>query len=484
MLPSHGRNERRWWLVLVTLIVCLDCLLLIASAFTAYNVRFGSSSVSSMFTPERAQDFRPYFYAKLTLIYVSLSVLICMFMGAYQRRNILHGVVEFQQVLYATGLSSLLTEFASYLSYRHYPIARGWLLLTWLLGTLFVMLGRFAGRRALQACHRIGILVQTALVVGIGREGQILEWHIDRAREEGIRVIGYVDDEAPLGHEVAGGLKVLGHIDDLPGLIRRYQVGQVLVATADLSHEDALRVMQQVLPTPAEFLLAPDLFRTLTTAGHLRRIGGDPLLAVDKMRITGVNALLKNTLDVAGATILLVVTLPVWLVIAIILKISSPGPILARYSALGAGGRPFTALKFRTTRYVQSPDTDDETRDRLRRGLPIRGNPNVTPFGRFLIRFSLDELPQLLNVLVRQMSLVGPYKISPDQISLYGSRHLALFTVRPGITGVCQIHGRGELTIEERSLLDAEYVRTYSIWRDAQIVMSSIPTVLHGRGAY
>jgi exopolysaccharide production protein ExoY len=120
----------------------------------------------------------------------------------------------------------------------------------------------------------------------------------------------------------------------------------------------------------------------------------------------------------------------------------------------------------------------------LRRGLPIRGNPNVTPFGRFLIRFSLDELPQLLNVLVRQMSLVGPYKISPDQISLYGSRHLALFTVRPGITGVCQIHGRGELTIEERSLLDAEYVRTYSIWRDAQIVMSSIPTVLHGRGAY
>jgi len=127
------------------------------------------------------------------------------------------------------------------------------------------------------------------------------------------------------------------------------------------------------------------------------------------------------------------------------------------------GGRPFDALKFRTVSDPIDTGQDDDTENRLRRGLPVRQNPHVTPLGRFLIRFSLDELPQLLNVVFRQMSLVGPYKIDPRQLSLYGERQLVLFTVRPGITGVCQVHGRGELTVEERSLLDAEYVRTYTI---------------------
>ncbi len=482
--PGPALNERRWWLLVVALLAVLDSLLIVLALFVAYKLRFGNGLLDDTFSLARIRDTRPEFYEKLVLIFSVLSVLIFASMGSYYRRNVLRGSILYQQVFLGTGLAALLVEFVSYLSDRQYAIARGWLLLAWLLGALAVALGRFAGRRVLRAVHRAGILVQPAIIAGIGHEGQILEWHLRRSQEEGIRVIGYVDSVAPVGQDVPGGLHVLGHIDDLPNLIGHHRVGLVLLATSDLSHVDALRVLQRVMPTPAELSLAPDLFRMLTTGGHLRRIGGDALLVVDKVRITGLDAVLKGVLDIVGALTLLVLTSPLWLAVAIAVKITSPGPLLSRHAALGVGGRQFNALKFRTTRFGAGDDADDATQDRLVRGLPVRQNPNATALGRFLIRFSLDELPQLLNVFARQMSLVGPYKIDPRQASLYGDRQLALFTVRPGITGVCQIHGRGELTVEERSLLDAEYVRTYTIWRDLQILAASIPAVVRGTAAY
>jgi exopolysaccharide biosynthesis polyprenyl glycosylphosphotransferase len=482
--PGPALNERRWWPLIVALLAGLDSVLLAFALFLAYWIRFANGLLDQPFDLTRISDARPDFYEKLVLLYVPLNLVIFVIVGTYYRRNVHRGSALYQQIFLAVGLTALLAEFASYLSDRTYPIARGWLLLAWLLGAVSVMIGRFASRRILRACHSAGILVQPAIIAGIGHEAQILGWHLNRAREEGIRVIGFVDATAPVGQDVSGGLHVLGHIDDLPDLIGDHQVGQVFVATSDLSHADALQVLQRALPTHAELSLAPDLFRMLTTGGHLRRLGGDTLVVVDKVRITGLDAVLKDVLDVFGALILLVLSSPVWMVAAIAIKISSPGPVLARHPVLGVGGRRFDALKFRTIQYLPSDVPDDAMRDRMLRGLPMRQNPHVTPLGRFLIRFSLDELPQLLNVLIRQMSLVGPYKIDPRQLSLYGERRLVLFTVRPGITGVCQVHGRGELTVEERSLLDAEYVRTYTIWRDLEVLLASVSAVLRGTGAY
>jgi exopolysaccharide biosynthesis polyprenyl glycosylphosphotransferase len=427
---------------------------------------------------------RLHFYTKAVVLYLALTVVLLFLMGAYRRLQLFHGTAEYTAILQATGLATLLAEFAVYLSDRHYPIARGWLLLLWLIGACLACVGRFAFRRVLHTLHRRALLVQPALVVGAGREGQMLEWHAYRARQDGVHVLGYVDERMPPGTEVAGKLQVLGGINDLPSLIAAHHVEHVLVATADLQDGDALRVLQQVLPTSADVALAPDLFRTLTTDGQLRRLAGDTLLVVGKVRITGTDALLKKLLDLGGALLLLILTLPFWLIISVAIKMTSPGPLFSRHVTLGEGGRPFHALKFRTTRGAGGVAEHPELVERRQRGLPLRAHPDLTGFGRFLSHYSLDELPQLLNVLIGQMSLVGPYKISPDQVSLYGGRHLALLTMRPGLTGLCQIYGRGELTVEERSLLDAEYVRTYSIWRDLHILLVTVPTVLHGRGAY
>jgi lipopolysaccharide/colanic/teichoic acid biosynthesis glycosyltransferase len=148
------------------------------------------------------------------------------------------------------------------------------------------------------------------------------------------------------------------------------------------------------------------------------------------------------------------------------------------------GGTRFEALKFRTTRAGAEAAEDQVVAQRRQKGLPVRDDPRLTRCGCVLRRSSLDELPQLWNVLRGQMSLVGPYKISPRDLHHYGARWLSVVTLKPGITGMAQVHGRGELTIEERSILDAEYVRSYSLGRDFALLAATIPAVLRGRGAF
>lgn len=480
-----GTSERSVWRLICSLLVLIDALALGVGGALAYVGRFEMDPIT-LFGLEmsRSHLMLPRFYERALVLYVLLTLVLLALMGGYRRLHLFQGTREYTVIVQATGLATLLAEFASYLSDRHYPMSRGWLLLAWLLGGLLTCSGRFIVRHVLRALRSRSVLVQPALIVGAGREGQMLEWQAYRSRHDGLRVLGFVDDALPAGAEVNGKLRVLGAIDALPALIAQHQVDRVLVATADLREGDALRVLQSVLPTAAEVALAPDLFRTLTTDGQLVRIAGESLLLVGKVRITGADAVLKGLLDLLGALVLLILSLPLWLVIAVAVKVSSPGPIFTRLRTIGEGGREFQALKFRTTRVSPGDAPHPELLERLQRGLPVREQPGLAPLGRFLRHYSLDELPQLLNVLLRQMSLVGPYKISPNQLSLYGGRHLPLLTMRPGLTGVCQIHGRGELTIEERALLDAEYVRTYSIWRDLQLLLATVPAVLHGRGAY
>lgn len=482
---SVGVLEQSAWPLICSILLITDSLMLGIGGALAYFGRFGIGSVR-IFDLEigASHAARQHFYEKALVAYVLLTLVLLALMGGYRKLQLFHGTSEYTAIVQATGLATLLAEFASYLTDRHYPIARGWLLLVWLLGAMLAGMGRFTFRRAIGVLRYRGVLVQPALIVGAGREGQMLEWHAYRSRKDGVLVVGFVDDAAPVGSEVTGKLRVLGAIDALPALIAEHRIERVLVATADLHEGDALRVLHHALPTSAEVALAPDLFRTLTTDGQLVRIAGEALLVVGKVRITGADAVFKRLLDLTGALLLLLLSLPLWLLIVLAIKVTSPGPIFSRQPALREGGHPFQALKFRTTSATADVTQHPDLVERRKRGLPVRVQPDLAPLGRFLRRYSLDELPQLLNVLLGHMSLVGPYKISPDQVSLYGGRHLALLTMRPGLTGVCQIYGRGELTVEERSLLDAEYVRTYSIWRDVQILVSTIPAVLHGRGAY
>jgi lipopolysaccharide/colanic/teichoic acid biosynthesis glycosyltransferase len=205
---------------------------------------------------------------------------------------------------------------------------------------------------------------------------------------------------------------------------------------------------------------------------------------LSKLRLTWGERLVKEIVDRFVASLLLVLFSPLFVILALVC-LHSCGGVFERHTALGVGGVPFAALKFRTTRArSESTEQDDAIVLRRQQGLPVRHDPQATRAGRVLRRTSLDELPQLWNVLRGQMSLVGPYKIYPQDLHHYSMRWLSVVTLKPGITGMVQVHGRGELTMEERAILDAEYVRDYSLARDVALLLATIPAVLRRRGAF
>lgn len=211
-----------------------------------------------------------------------------------------------------------------------------------------------------------------------------------------------------------------------------------------------------------------------------------PLMTPQRVRITEVDAFMKMSLDYVGAAIGLLVLSPILLGIAVLVKLDSPGPIFHRRRVLGRGGKPFDAFKFRTM--VVNADevlrNDPDLYEAFIHGYKLKVDPRVTRIGRALRRTSLDELPQLINVLRGEMSLVGPRMISPDEATRYGKWQLNLLTVKPGITGPWQVQGRSEIPYDERVRLSMHYIRNYSIWLDLGILLRTVMVVVRGEGAY
>jgi lipopolysaccharide/colanic/teichoic acid biosynthesis glycosyltransferase len=194
----------------------------------------------------------------------------------------------------------------------------------------------------------------------------------------------------------------------------------------------------------------------------------------------------KFVLDYVLAIVSLILLSPFLVFISILVKISSPGPVIHKRLVMGLNGKQFHAWKFRTM--VANGDAlldqHPELRNELARNHKIRNDPRITRVGAFLRKYSLDELPQLINVLKREMSMVGPRMISPAEVSMYKQFDMNLLTVLPGITGLWQVSGRSDISYEERVRLDMYYVRNWSIWLDLQLLFQTIPAVLKGRGAY
>jgi lipopolysaccharide/colanic/teichoic acid biosynthesis glycosyltransferase len=193
---------------------------------------------------------------------------------------------------------------------------------------------------------------------------------------------------------------------------------------------------------------------------------------------------IKGVLEYSLALGGLIVLSPLLLLLAVLIKLDSPGPLLFRRRVLGVSGKVFDAFKFRTMHLNGDALLGPELQEELRTHHKLKEDPRVTRVGKWLRKYSLDELPQLLNVILGQMGLVGPRMITEAEAEKYGRHRLNLLTVKPGITGLWQVSGRSDLSYEDRVNLDMYYIRNYSVWLDLQIVAQTIPAVIHGRGAY
>jgi exopolysaccharide biosynthesis polyprenyl glycosylphosphotransferase len=238
--------------------------------------------------------------------------------------------------------------------------------------------------------------------------------------------------------------------------------------------------------TDVNLRLSSGLFEVITTGLQVDEVASVPLMRVNQVRLMGVDWVFKTALDIVMAVVMLLVFLPVMAVIALVIRLDSPGKVFYRRQVMGLNGAQFLAYKFRTmhSNGDEILAAHPEMQVELAETHKLKHDPRVTRVGRVLRKYSLDELPQLFNVLRREMSVVGPRIIAPEELAMYEQWDMNLLTVPPGMTGLWQVSGRSDVSYAERVQLDMRYIRNWSIWLDMQILMRTIVVVIKGRGAY
>jgi exopolysaccharide biosynthesis polyprenyl glycosylphosphotransferase len=318
--------------------------------------------------------------------------------------------------------------------------------------------------------------VRNVLIVGAGGLGHRLASYLDKHPEMGRSVCGFLDDRKVPGKDV------MGRTSDLAELARTAFVDEVILA-APHDRDLTLRVLREAQQLRLDVKMAPDLFGC-EPMRETERIGDMPLISLHEERLPVVELFLKRALDVAGAGVALVLLAPALAVIAILVRLDSPGPVL--YAALRAGrkGRPFRCYKFRTM-VSDAEGQKEKLRGRNQRQGPIfkiADDPRITRVGRVLRRYSLDELPQLWNVLRGEMSLVGPRPHPLDDFSGYAIEHLPRLDVIPGMTGLWQVTARRTPSFQAGMELDIEYIHRWSLGMDFRILLKTAAVVLRGSG--
>ena len=475
------RLGREWHVSTTVWLVVGDAVALSVAFALAWALRFTARLPLLDVLPPR-----PDFYSLLTFWAVPTWLLIFALYRLYDRHYLFAGFDEYTRVAHACTIGTIVLVLISFVDLT-VVISRGWLIATWLLSIVTASLGRFAARQVLRHLRRRGHCVTPTIVVGANEEGRALAEQFAANPGSGIRVVGFVDSSLPAGAPVVGQSRVLGGLGDRPGLLRTSSADEVVVATTALSREEFLNLYRTVgREDGIELRLSSGLFEILTTGVRVREVCSVPLVTPRRVRITGADALVKTAFDYFGAACGLVLLGPLLLGIALAGRLDSTGPALHRRRVLGRGGRTFDALKFRTM-VVDADEVLAKSpglRAAFATGQKPKSDPRVTRIGRFLRRTSLDELPQLVNVLCGQMSLVGPRMISPDEAHLYGRWQLNLLTVKPGITGPWQVRGRSDIPYQERVLLSMHYIRNYTIWLDLEILLRTMSVVVKGKGAY
>jgi exopolysaccharide biosynthesis polyprenyl glycosylphosphotransferase len=471
------RHQEQRYLKLALLL--LDALVVVSSFALAYVLRFETN------LPFNEDAFRDtWFYMQVALALVPAQIILFYIYGLYNRTNLLGGTTEYARLFNATTAGVVLVLFFNFIK-PEFTLARAWLLMSCMFIVCLGFMGRFLMRRVIYMQRRAGRFLDRTLIIGANPEGLAVAQQLLEARSSGAQIVGFVDDYLPVGSEPIAGMPVVGRSSSFAALVQSQEVDIIVIANTSITRERLLGIYGSLdALQDVEVRLASGLFELLTTGVRVREEGHVPLIVLNKTRITGMHYLLKTLVDYLLAGMALLFLAPVFLGIAIMIRRDSPGPVFYRRRVVGQGKRPFDAFKFRTM-YVDGDVrlTPDQRMELAHEG-KLKDDPRITRVGHLLRRYSIDELPQLVNVLLGQMSLIGPRMITAAELEKFGKWQHNLATVKPGLTGLWQISGRSDLSYEERVRLDMHYIRNHSIWLDLNILVQTIPALLTGRGAY
>jgi exopolysaccharide biosynthesis polyprenyl glycosylphosphotransferase len=412
--------------------------------------------------------------------------IVFQFFSVYAPSRRTRAIDEVQQIIVAVLTSVVLLAGILYLSYRE--VSRLLFLYFAAIDLVALVFHRLLLRMFLSYAGGSTSATSRVLIVGMGRVGQELARQLRERSWSGLDVVGCLDDDPEKLGKTFEGVRVLGKIEDVENVVKANGVDEVIITLPAAAHSKIEKLVLKLLGAPVSVRIVPDMLDLAFSRASLEDFGGIPLIGLRDPAITGFQRLVKRTFDLVLSVTLLFLLWPLLLLIAIAIKATSPGgPIIFKQKRVGENGKFFMMYKFRT----MVPNAEQMALEKLQQGDREHfewhkrpDDPRVTPLGRILRHTSLDELPQLFNVIKGEMSLVGPRPELPYIVAHYEPWQYKRFSVPPGITGWWQVNGRSERAMHLHTEDDLYYIQNYSPWLDLVILWRTIGAVIKGRGAY
>ena len=478
-LTRAPRNSK-FWIRLAYL--AADCVLIHLGFFIAFKLRY-----DWRLSPEQGEffdaPFSAYYLAEAVLLAVLLAVVTRR--GLYRLKRGTGWLDEVGIIVNGSTIAIAVLVMVFYI-FRPGVTSRVMLFYAWVTVTALMSVMRLGVRWGIARQRKRGIGLQRVLVVGAGRMGKMIMQQLAGRPGLGYVLAGFCDDVAWAQRADFGRFQCLAPLDELQRVIAEHAVDEVIIALPSAEHERVLRIVGLCEECGVGFSLVPDTFDLTLGTLEVDHIAGIPLIGLREHALHGFNRFIKRSIDVVvSAMALLVMAVPMALV-ALAVKLDSRGPVFLPQERVGLNGHVFRVYKVRSMhvgaeQMLKDLETNNEAGGVI---FKMKNDPRRTRVGRIIRKLSLDEVPQLRNVLMGDMSLVGPRPPFPAEVALYEDWHKRRLEVVPGLTGLWQVSGRSDLPFDEMVMLDLYYIENWSLGLDLKIILRTIPAVVTMRGAY
>ncbi len=473
-------------LLLKPVLACVDFAILTGTFLLAYWFRFQLA-----FLPEApVPSFDLYF--RVSFLVGILGFTMLSFSGMYRLRHLSFGVEDFFGIFRAVTFCSLFIMvmnfvFRGYLtSYDVETYSRLIIFFAWFLSLILLSTWRFVTALVFKRYRKQGKGLKNVIIIGTGPIARDFCRAIQLNIDFEYRPLGFLSNGTLQDTDEVEGLQVMGSVDELPDIIRREIVSEVVLTCMDMDMEQVAHTIKACERADVQFSMIPGFFEILTRQMRVQEVADIPIFQLEERIFQRWGRLVKRGIDIAISTVVILSFAPLWLLVAAGIRLESKGGVFFKHDRVGKGEKVFSMWKFRS----MCQDADDrrgEIENLHKSGDALLRAPDdmrVTRIGRFLRRFSIDEIPQLYNVLKGEMSVVGPRPHMPSEVAHYKDWQRRKFDVLPGITGLTQVRGRKDLSLDEMVRLDIYYIENWSPFLDLQILLKTVPAVFGGKGAY
>ncbi len=478
-----GNTRIRKKLLFGIILVINDIIFLGIAFYLSFYLRFNTGILA-----ERQEIyFIETNYLFYSVIFIISAIFIFLLYRLYNWDNIYKGSGYYSRIVKGIIINIIVIILSGYI-FELFTFSRKWILLLFILSLVFIYISRLLiDIITIRLLRRIKITSGT-IIIGIGENSKRIEDSFKKYSLEDDKILGYVEDKKRLDEDkkYSSNFNILGHLEDLREIIYKHKIQRIIISGPEYKYFELLEMLEKLKGIDVSVLVFPGFFEFSIKRMNMREIAGIPLMQVTNIGFFGINLFLKNFIDYFLGGLIFIFFIPVYLIVGLAIKLDSKGTVFYQQERYTKDSKTFYMYKFRSM-YVDADQRLKELEEYNEADGPMfkmKNDPRITKVGRFIRRFSIDELPQIINVMKGELSLVGPRPPLPKEVEQYEDWQHKRMNVKQGITGLWQVSGRSELSFEEMARLDLYYIQNWSIEMDIKILLRTIPTVLFGKGAY